>query len=631
MTQGHDRFRRVFENAPTAMYLWVLDQGELVLAGANAAADLLLGLDHRELLGRRIEDAFPGLRGRGLAERFLAVARDGGSTGLERIDYRDERLNGSYEFSAFQIAPGEVAVTFTEINARLRGEDELRAREEKYRLLVENQTDVVVKVDLEGRFLFVSPSYCRLFGKTEAELIGKTFMPLVHEEDREGTARAMDDLYRPPYAAFIEQRALTVHGWRWIAWVDTAVRDAEDRVVAIVGVGRDVTERREVQERLRRSEKLEAVGRLAGGVAHDFNNQLTGILGGAEFLREALADDAELLSVVESIRDASLRSARLTRQLLAFSRRDERRSAVVDLRATLEELAALLERSIDKRIAIRTELPAGRTVVRGDPDRLHSALLNVSLNARDAMREGGTLTLSSRTVVLDDARCAALPAGLAPGPHVELSVRDTGVGLTTEARDHLFEPFFTTKETGSGLGLAEVYGTVQAHRGAIAFDSAAGQGTTVTIWLPAADEEARVADAPALGVAGKRPLRVLVVDDEPNVRRSLGLLLRSAGHQVVECAGGREAVERYARDWRDLDVVILDVMMPDLRGREVFARLRAANPNVRVIVSSGFSVGEEDALAAEGGVELLPKPYTADQLARALAAATLASESRDAR
>jgi PAS domain S-box-containing protein len=497
----------------------------------------------------------------------------------------------------------------------------LRESEEKYRLLVENQTDVVVKVDLEGRFLFVSPSYCRLFGKSEAELLGNTFMPLVHEDDRQPTARAMEDLYRPPYAASMEQRAMTVHGWRWIAWADTAVRDASGRVVAIVGVGRDVTEQREVEDRLRRSEKLEAVGRLAGGVAHDFNNQLTGILGGAEFLRQALAGDPELLEVVESIRDASLRSARLTRQLLAFARREERRSAIVDLRRTLEELAALLERSIDKRIAVRTVLSGERSSVRGDPDRLHHALLNLALNARDAMRDGGTLTLASRQVVLDAARCAALPGDLTPGPYAELRVQDTGAGLTDEARAHLFEPFFTTKEAGSGLGLAEVYGTVRAHQGAIVVDSVRGRGTKVTVWLPAVEEEARADEPAASARAGERPLRVLVADDEPNVRRSLGLLLRLGGHSVVECAGGREAVEVYARAWREIDVVILDVMMPDLGGRDVYARLRAANPDVRVIVSSGFSVGGIDALARERGVQVLQKPYTADQLARALAAA----------
>ncbi|HET9598962.1 MAG TPA: MASE1 domain-containing protein, partial [Anaeromyxobacteraceae bacterium] len=378
-----------------------------------------------------------------------------------------------------------------------RSADALRASEEKYRLLVENQTDLVVKVDVEGRFLFVSPSYCRLFGKSEAELLGKTFMPLVHEDDREATTRAMEALGRPPHAAYVEQRALTVQGWRWLAWADTAIVDGAGRVAAVVGVGRDVTERREMEDRLRQSEKLEAIGRLAGGVAHDFNNQLTGILNSAEQLCRALGHAPQLRAAASLVRDAALRSAALTRRLLAFAHKHQGRSLVVDVDRVVDEVLALLSRSVDPRIALCTERGASAARVRGDPDRLHTALLNLALNARDAMPAGGTITIETRAVVLDAARCAALGFGLAPGPHVEICVRDTGAGLSAEARAHLFEPFFTTKPTGSGLGLAEVYGAAKAHRGAVAVESAPARGTSVTLVLPAADAEA--VEAPAAG------------------------------------------------------------------------------------------------------------------------------------
>jgi PAS domain S-box-containing protein len=511
-----------------------------------------------------------------------------------------------------------------------KAEEALRASEERYRLLVENQTDLVVKVDVEGRFLFVSPSYCRTFGKTEQELLGSTFMPLVHEEDREAAVRAMAALFRPPHACHVEQRAMTVHGWRWFAWADTAVLDREGKVIAVVGVGRDVTDRREVEERLRQSEKLEALGRLAGGVAHDFNNQLTGILGGAEVLAEALTGDAALLSVVDGIRDAALRSARLTRRLLSFARKEASRAVLVDVHRTVEEVVALLARSVDKRIAVRCALDAPSAEVRGDPARLHAALLNLALNACDAMPDGGTLSVETRLVSLDEVRCAALPFEVRPGPHLELRVVDTGVGISTEARARLFEPFFTTKAPGkgSGLGLAEVYGTVQTHRGAVVVHSAPGEGTAVTLWLPVAEGQPaaggeRDARHPA------RPLRVLVVDDEPNVRTTLCVLLRAHGHSAVECDGGHAGVARYAEDWRGIDVVILDMMMPDLRGEEVLARLRAVNPQVAVIVSSGFSVpAEPGARSPAGRVHFLQKPYTFEELAAALAAASAGAEAR---
>jgi two-component system cell cycle sensor histidine kinase/response regulator CckA len=502
--------------------------------------------------------------------------------------------------------------------------------EEKYRLLVENQTDLVVKVDVEGRFLFVSPSYCRTFGKTEQELVGRTFMPLVHEEDRESTARAMDNLYRPPHTCYLEQRALTVAGWRWLGWADTAVLDDTGRVVGIVGVGRDVTDRREVEERLRRSEKLEAIGRLAGGVAHEFNNQLTGILGAAEALRASLGHDPDLLGIVESLRESALRSAHLTRQLLAFARKGTARSVVVDVRRTVDEVASLLRHSIDRRIDVRCPPGEAPVPARGDPDRLHAAILNLALNARDAMPDGGTIAFELCVVDLDPARCAALPFELSPGPFVQLRVVDTGVGLSADAREHLFEPFFTTKEVGkgTGLGLAEVYGTVRAHHGAVVVESREREGTAVTVWLPACDAEASAVSDVSARSTTVEPLRVLVADDEANVRRTLALLLRGEGHAVVECAGGREAIERFARDWREIDVVILDLMMPDLGGADVLARLRAANPRARVIVSSGYGPGTREAPAL-ADVHWLHKPYTAAELARVLAAA--AGEPREQR
>jgi PAS domain S-box-containing protein len=227
---GVERFRRIFESSPSGLYLYrERADGALVLAGANPAADRIVGIDHRDLIGKAPEDASPALATTGFPDRLRQLARSREAQVTGELDYQDGRFEGTFEYSAFQIAPGEVAVMFTEVGARKRAAAALRASEEKYRLLVENQTDLVVKVDLEGRFLFVSPSYCRLFGKSEAELLGRTFMPLVHEDDRESTSRAMEALFRPPYAAEMEQRALTVNGWRRLAWADTAVLDADGR------------------------------------------------------------------------------------------------------------------------------------------------------------------------------------------------------------------------------------------------------------------------------------------------------------------------------------------------------------------------------------------------------------------
>jgi CheY-like chemotaxis protein len=264
-------------------------------------------------------------------------------------------------------------------------------------------------------------------------------------------------------------------------------------------------------------------------------------------------------------------------------------------------------------------------LVSGDADRLHAAVLNLALNARDAMPAGGTLTLSARRVELEKERSMTL--GLPPGPYLELAVADTGVGLTEEARSHLFEPFFTTKAAGkgSGLGLAEVYGTVQAHAGAVTVASAVGQGTTVTVLLPrAAPPGVTTGARGAPSVAPGRRLRVLVVDDEPSVRRSLSLLLRTSNCQVLECDGTRAGLQALVASPPALDLAIVDMMMPELTGREVVAALRAAHPGLAVIVSTGLNTGDElETLIAEPAVYVLQKPYTHEQLRRSLAIASL--------
>jgi CheY-like chemotaxis protein len=287
-------------------------------------------------------------------------------------------------------------------------------------------------------------------------------------------------------------------------------------------------------------------------------------------------------------------------------------------------VAALLGRSVDKRIAVGTRLAAPGARVVGDADRLHAAILNLALNARDAMPAGGTLTLATRLAEIGPERSGAL--GVAPGAFLEVSVADTGVGLSPEVRAHLFEPFFTTKAVGkgSGLGLAEVYGTVKAHGGAVDVASAPGEGTTVALLLPVAPDAARGEPGPAAALTPRSAhprLRVLVVDDEASVRRALCRLLHDEGHEVLESDGARDDVHRHAAARGAFDLAIVDMVMPDMTGREVVAALRAGLPALPVIISSGFSAGKDiDALRAEAGVVLLEKPYTREELRRAVRA-----------
>jgi signal transduction histidine kinase len=333
-----------------------------------------------------------------------------------------------------------------------------------------------------------------------------------------------------------------------------------------------VTEQRAMEEQLRHAEKMQAIGQLAGGVAHDFNNQLTGILACGELLEAGLEGDPEKQELAEMIVTAAEHSARLTRQLLSFARKGKGRMVPVDLHGIVQDVLALLRRSFDKRIALRTDLAARPSTTLGDPGQLHNALLNMALNARDAMPQGGELTFATRVEVLDVARIEAGRLEVAPGRYLAVDVRDTGVGMDAATLAHVFEPFFTTKDVGrgSGLGLAAVYGTTKAHRGAVEVASEVGRGTTFTLHLPLVEAEAdRQGEEDAPAVEARR--RILVVDDERMVRDVLRRLLERAGHQVVVADGGAEGVEIYRRQWHHIDLVILDVMMSDMDGREALA------------------------------------------------------------
>ncbi len=607
------------------MHFYRLDAGRLVFTGANPAANRILGIEHASLVGKTIEEAFPPLGATEIPARYRSAIESGEAFHTEQVEYQDDRIVGAFEVHAFRTAPGELAVTFLEITPRKRMEEALRRSEEKYRLVVENQEDLVVKLDRDLRFVFASESLCLLLGKTEPELLGTSFAELVPREDRPLIAAALAEGSRPPFVSRAEHRAETARGPRVLAWTGKAVRDEAGEVTAVVATGRDVTERRQMQDRLRQAEKLQGIGRLAGGIAHDFNNQLTGMLANADFLVEALAGAPELRTAAEEIRAAAQRSARLTRQLLAFARKGNVVAIPVDVHEVVADVITLLRRSIDKRIAIATDLRAVPSAVLGDPTQLHNALLNLALNARDAMPEGGTIRFETRSVDLPPERRADLHAALPPGALVEITVADDGAGMDAETLAHVFEPFFTTKPAGQGvgLGLAAVYGTIESHGGAITVESGPGRGTSFTMWLPHAEGDAEPAELPRAAPAHRA--RILVVDDERVVRATLERILRRDGHEVITAANGVEGVTVYSGAWRDIDLVVLDMVMPDVGGREVQRHLAAINPAVRVVLSSGYALeGAMTEAVAGGRAWVLQKPYALEDVRRVVGEALAA-------
>ena len=379
---------------------------------------------------------------------------------------------------------------------------------------------------------------------------------------------------------------------------------------AIVASFLDISDRKRLEEQLRQSEKMQAIGQLAGGVAHDFNNQLGGIMGFAEMLSEGLADPT-LQGYATKIMSAATRAAELTRQLLAFSRKGKYLSVAMDVHQVITEVVELLQRSIDKRIEITQQLDATPATVLGDPSQLQNAILNLGLNARDAMPAGGVLRFATGVVSFTET----LPSEeLEPGRYLQISVTDTGIGMDASIMKRLFEPFFTTKDLGkgTGLGLASAYGTVKNHGGTIRVVSAPGRGSTFDVYLPIYEVQTPPESAPAAGrgVPATNRGRILMVDDEAVILEIGQAMLHKQGYDVLTSQEAQEALALYRREWRNLDVVILDMVMPRLGARELFLAMRAINPQIKAVLSSGFTIdGEAQAILDLGVLGFIQKPF----------------------
>lgn len=473
--------------------------------------------------------------------------------------------------------------------------------------------DMHVVAGFDGCFKRVSAGWTELLGWSVEELTTRPWIDFVHPDDVARTVAEAEHLIAGQATVSFENRYRTADGqWRWLSW---KVRThAEEQL--IYGAATDVTAHKLLAERLRQAEKMEAVGRLAGGVAHDFNNLLTVILGHSYTVHRRLPETHPLQQKVAEIQKAGQRAAALTGQLLAFSRKQVVQPRVLDLHTVIRDMEGMLHRLLGEDLEIRVLLQSALGHVEADASQMEQVIMNLALNARDAMPEGGKLTIETHDTELD-GRSAELRS-LPPGHYVMLAVSDTGCGMDDATRGHIFEPFFTTKEVGkgTGLGLSTVYGIVQQAGGAITVYSEPGQGTTFKMYLPringpvAVDDEA-VRQPAALECSAT----ILLVEDEPSVRELTTDLLAELGCRVLAAANGPEAL-RVAADYAGaIDLLITDVVMPGLSGPDLAVRLTDTRPGLRVLYISGYT---DHALLHRGtlapGVSFLQKPFTAERL-----------------
>jgi len=497
-------------------------------------------------------------------------------------------------------------------NARLV--QNLRESETRYRALFEQANDAVFLETLEGRILDANKKACEMLGYSHDELLALSVKDLVPPEVRAQLPQVIERELRNG-GVRIEAENLRRDGSRFPVEVSTSLLkiNGHNLVLALV---RDISERKRLEEQLRQAQKMEAIGTLAGGIAHDFNNLLGAILGFASLMERDLPADSSLRTPVQTIITAARRGADLTNQLLAFARGGRYEVRPISLNEVAQEVVRLLSRTVDKTITIEPRLVDDLAAVEGDAGQLNQMLLNLCLNAVDAMPGGGQLIIETANVTLSQEQ--AEPE-LQPGPHVRLRVIDTGIGMDAETRQRIFEPFFTTKKgqpgrPHSGLGLAMVYGIVRSHGGAIRVYSEVGRGSTFEVYLPALARPAPPPPIPAAAPTGGAET-VLVVDDEDFIRHLLQRALEDAGYTVLLAENGPQALELYRARGPEIDLVILDMGLPQVSGREVFHHLRQLNPDAVVLISSGYAEDDQARAMIEAGARgFLAKPYDLNEL-----------------
>ncbi|MGZ4335334.1 MAG: PAS domain S-box protein [Gaiellaceae bacterium] len=512
-----------------------------------------------------------------------------------------------------------------DITDRRAAEEALAESEERLRLLFEASPQGMEVLDREGRILAVNSALAGMLGYTQEELLQLRFHDVTHPDDRTLAESVFLDLVNgtQPFHS-IETRYVRKDGGLGLAHVTVfRLPHADGRPDLAIGIVEDITHRRALEDQLRQTQRLEAVGQLAGGIAHDFNNLLTAIASYCDLAGRALGTNEERVAhSLEGIRGASTRAAELTQQLLAFSRRQVLKVEVLDLNAEVAACVPMLERLLGEDIEIRVALDPTTAPVTMDGGQLAQALVNLCVNARDAMAAGGILTISTQNVTLEESPTMA---GTVSGPHVLLAVGDTGCGMSADVLPRIFEPFFTTKEPGkgTGLGLAGVIGIVEQSGGRVSVYSELGIGTTFKLYLPASESPSESPASAPSEPPETRPggdERILLVDDNDAVRGSIKEILEELGYSVQAAANAGEALQA-ASGTASTDILVTDVVMPGMNGRQLAEALLAASPGTKVLYMSGYT---DDAVIARGvieqGMAFLQKPFGADQLAGAIRA-----------
>jgi PAS domain S-box-containing protein len=613
----------VFETIGDAVFVMDLT-GQIV--DLNPAACRLFGYTKAEMVGRPVATVHDPDLGGGLEEQIQATLRsDLRWSGEMPFRRKDGSLGLADVVVVAQVDHAGQPVAWIGVNREVTERRRAEAALAESRALLAAAEELAHvgswALDAQTGTLTWSDELFRIVGRERTSAIStERFVALVHPADRPAVRAAFKRLVAGGEAPPIECRVIRPDGsTRTIHARGRLQRDAAGGTQRVLGSAQDVTDRVELEEQLRQSQRLEAVGQLAGGIAHDFNNLLTVITSYAALLLEDLGPSHEKRNDIQEIARAAERAATLTQQLLAFGRRQLLQPRVLDVNHTVTELERMLRRLLTADIELVTVLDPGLRPVRADPGQLEQVLMNLVVNARDAMPSGGTLTVETANVAIDGSYAGRHASAVRPGPYVRLAVSDTGHGMDDATQAHIFEPFFTTKESGkgTGLGLSTVYGIVTQSGGYVWCYSEPGRGTTFKIYLPHADAPAERPGDDIGTVAVRRGReRVLIVEDDDAVRSVAQRILTSHGYAVLAAAGGAAALRLHDETTPPVDLVLTDVVMPEMSGAELARQLRARHPAIRVLFMSGYT-GEAAIRqrVLEPGAAFIEKPFAPEALA----------------